>query len=56
MRPEFVFNVLKIGRGATIGQYNFESIHPSIPVAPTLSIGHPWNALFHSSFLILDSR
>jgi hypothetical protein len=24
-----------------------------IPVAPTWSIGHPWNTLFHFSFLIL---
>jgi hypothetical protein len=23
------------------------------PVAPTWSVGHPWNALFHFSFLIL---
>jgi hypothetical protein len=27
-----------------------------IPVVPTCSIGHLWNALFHLSFLILDSR
>jgi hypothetical protein len=24
--------------------------------SPTWSIGHPWNASFHFSFLILDSR
>jgi hypothetical protein len=27
-----------------------------IPVASTWSIGHPWNASFHFSFLTLDSR
>jgi hypothetical protein len=26
------------------------------PVAPTWSIGHPWNAPFHFSFLISDRR
>jgi hypothetical protein len=30
--------------------------HAPIPVAPTWSIGHPWNASFHFSFWILDSR
>jgi hypothetical protein len=30
--------------------------HLPIPAAPTWSIGHPWNASFHFSFLILDSR
>jgi hypothetical protein len=28
---------------------------PSIPIAPTWSLGHPWNASFHFNFLILDS-
>jgi hypothetical protein len=28
----------------------------SLPVAPILSIVHPWNTSFHLSFLILDSR
>jgi hypothetical protein len=28
----------------------------SIPVAPTWSTGHPWNASFHFSFLILVCR
>jgi hypothetical protein len=28
----------------------------SIPVAPSWSVGHPWNASFHFSFLILHSR
>jgi hypothetical protein len=27
-----------------------------VPVAPTWSIGHSWNASFHFSFLILDSQ
>jgi hypothetical protein len=27
-----------------------------IPVVPTWSIGHPWNASFHFSVLILDDR
>jgi hypothetical protein len=32
-------------------------LSPSLfPVAPIWSIGHPWNALFHFSFLILDSQ
>jgi hypothetical protein len=26
------------------------------PVAPTCSIGHPWNTSFYFSYLILDSR
>jgi hypothetical protein len=32
------------------------SIHPSIPVAPTWSIDHGWNASFRFRFLILLSR
>jgi hypothetical protein len=33
------------------------SVYLSIyPVAPTWSMGHPWNALCHFSFLLLDSR
>jgi hypothetical protein len=32
------------------------SIYLSIPVAPTWSIGYPWNASFHFGFLILDSQ
>jgi hypothetical protein len=28
----------------------------SIPLASTWSIGHPWNASFHFSFLIIDRR
>jgi hypothetical protein len=32
------------------------SIYLSIHVARTWRIGHPWNASFHFSFLILDSR
>jgi hypothetical protein len=28
------------------------SFSPSIPLTPTWSIGHPWNASFHFSFLL----
>jgi hypothetical protein len=31
------------------------SIYLYIPVAPTWSIGHPWNAWSYFSFLILDN-
>jgi hypothetical protein len=31
---------------------HFSSPSSFIPVAPTWSIGHPWNASFHCSFLI----
>jgi hypothetical protein len=34
-----------------------EFIYPSLfLLLPLWSIGHPWNASFHFSFLILDSR
>jgi hypothetical protein len=34
----------------------FYSLFMSCPVAPTSSRGRPWNASFHFSFLMLDSR
>jgi hypothetical protein len=27
-----------------------------VPAAPTWNMRHPWNASFHFSFLILESR
>jgi hypothetical protein len=59
-----VLNLSALGKQVDylFSRRNRIGIYPSIylsihlPVAPTWSIGHPWNASFHLSFLILDSR
>jgi hypothetical protein len=39
-----------------VSKYVHNTIYLSIPVAPSWSLGHSSNVLFHFSFLILESR
>jgi hypothetical protein len=49
-----IYRSLSITNLSNMSLINLSNL--SIPVVPTWRIGHPWDATFHFSFLILDSR